>query len=178
MAIKSTIFKAELSISDMDRHYYENHQLTIARHPSETDERMMLRIAIFALHANELLSFTKGLSTDDEPDLWQKSLSDEIELWIELGQPDEKRVRKACGRSQQVYVYCYSTKSAIVWWEQVKNKFSRFENLKVRHIPEEVVEHLGQLVEKAMQLQCSIQDGVMWIRSGEKSVEVVVEHWN
>jgi len=178
MAIKSTIFKAELSISDMDRHYYENHQLTIARHPSETDERMMLRIAIFALHANELLSFTKGLSTDDEPDLWQKSLSDEIELWIDLGQPDEKRVRKACGRSKQVYVYCYSTKSAVVWWQQVKIKFSRFENLTVRHISAEIAELLGQLAEKNMELQCSIQDEVLWMSNGEKTVEIVIDHWN
>ena len=177
MAIKSTIFKAELSISDMDRHYYDNHQLTIARHPSETDERMMLRIAIFVLHASEFLTFTKGLSTDDEPDLWQKNLTDEIEVWIDLGQPDEKRMRKACGRSKQVCVYCYSTKSAVVWWQQVKTKFSRFENLTVRHISAETVEQLGQLAEKNMQLQCSIQGGILWIGSGEKSVELSFELW-
>ena len=97
MAIKSTIFKAELQISDMDRHYYQTHVLTIARHPSETDERMMVRILAFALNADEALEFTKGISTQDEPDIWRKSLSGEIECWIDLGQPDEKRIRKACG---------------------------------------------------------------------------------
>ncbi len=102
MALKATIFKAELHIADMDRHHYGDHALTIARHPSETDERMMMRIVAFALNAHEDLVFTKGLSTENEPDLWQKSLSDDIELWIDLGQPDDKRIRKACGRAQQV----------------------------------------------------------------------------
>src|SRR5690242_18259904 len=105
MALKATIFKADLNIADMDRDYYGDHALTIARHPSETDERMMVRVFAFARHAHERLQFTKGLSADDEPDLWQKSLSDEIELWIDVGQPDEKRVRKACNRSQRVALY-------------------------------------------------------------------------
>ncbi len=177
MALKSTIFKVELSVSDMDRHYYENHQLTIARHPSETDERMMLRIVLFALHANELLTFSKGLSTDNEPDLWQKSLSDEIELWIDLGQPDEKRIRKACGRSKEVYIYCYSTRSAEVWWQQMAGKLARFDNLTVRHVSAATVKQLGQMANKTMQLQCSIQDGVMWVNSEQNSVEVAIELW-
>lgn len=105
MALKATIFKAEISISDMDRHYYQEHPLTIAQHPSETNERMMVRLLAFALNADERLEFTKGLSADDEPELWNKNYSDEIELWIELGQPDEKRIRKACGRSRQVIIY-------------------------------------------------------------------------
>jgi len=98
MAIKSTIFKAEIQITDMDRNYYNDHALTIARHPSENDERMMLRILTFALNGSDSMAFSKGLSSEDEPDLWQKNLSDEIELWIDLGQPDEKRIRRACGR--------------------------------------------------------------------------------
>src|SRR5680860_958910 len=105
MALKATIFKATLNIADMDRHYYADHQLTLAQHPSENDERMMIRLLAFALNAREGLEFTKGLSTDDEPELWQKSLSDEIELWIELGLPDESRLRKACNRSKQVILY-------------------------------------------------------------------------
>ena len=108
MALKATIFKAELQIADMDRGYYQDHNLTIAQHPSENDLRMMIRLMTFILHAHEDLTFTKGLSTDDEPDVWQKSLSDEIEVWIDLGQPDEKRIRKACGRSKEVFIYTYS----------------------------------------------------------------------
>src|SRR5512147_3279852 len=105
MALKSTIFKAELQISDMDRNYYGSHSLTIARHPSETDERMMVRLLAFALHANEGLAFGRGLSTDDEPDLWQRDLTGAIRLWIDVGLPDEKLLRRACGRADEVVVY-------------------------------------------------------------------------
>jgi len=102
MALNATIFKAVLQIADMDRNYYRDHALTIARHPSETDERMMVRLLAFVLHAHEALSFGKGLSADGEPDLWQKDLTGAIELWIDVGQPDEKSIRKACGRAKQV----------------------------------------------------------------------------
>jgi len=177
MALKSSIFKATLNISDMDRHYYQEHKLTIARHPSETDERMMLRIAVFALHATENLSFTKGLSTDDEPDLWQKNLSEEIEQWIELGQPDEKRMRQASGKSKRVCIYCYATKSAEVWWQKAKDKFSRFDNLDVYHISESVVAQLSKLADKNMLLQATIQDGVLWLSDNDHSVEISPEQW-
>ena len=105
MAQKSTIYKAELSISDMDRHYYETHKLTVAKHPSETDERLMVRLLAFALSAREQLEFSKGLSSDDEPDVWEKSLSGEIELWITLGLPSEKIVRQSCGKAREVIIY-------------------------------------------------------------------------
>ena len=124
MALKSTIFKADLQIADMDRQYYDGHGLTIARHPSETDERMMVRILAFVLHAHAALTFGKGLSTDDEPDLWQKDLTGAIELWIDVGQPDEKRIMKACGRSNQVVIYSYSSMSNI-WWNQINSKVER-----------------------------------------------------
>ncbi len=104
MAISSTINKVSLNIADMDKHYYQSHELTVAQHPSETNFRFMIRLIAFMVNANEQLRFTKGLSTDDEPELWGKSLTDDIELWIDLGQPDEKRIRKACGRSKQVII--------------------------------------------------------------------------
>lgn len=172
MALKATIFKAELQIADMDRHYYHTHHLTIARHPSENDERMMARILIFALHAGERLEFTKGLSAEDEPDLWQKNLSDEIELWIELGQVDEKRLRKACGRSKQVFVYTYQERSAAVWWHQNQQQFERFENLSVVSLPDADIKSLTKLTQRVMQLQCTIQDGVVWISNSSESVTV------
>ena len=115
MALKASIYKAEIQISDMDRNYYHLHQLTIARHPSENEERMMVRLLAFICHADEQLTFTKGISTDDEPDIWHKSLSNEIELWSDLGQPDDKRIRKACGRSQKHYKYSYNENSAELW---------------------------------------------------------------
>lgn len=170
MALKATIYKAELQISDLDRHYYQSHALTIARHPSETDERMMLRILAFAWHASESLQFGKGISTDDEPDLWQKSLSDEIELWIDLGNPDEKRLRKACGRARQVQVYTYQSRSAAVWWQQMQDSVKRFDNLTIRHLDSEQVEALGQLASRSMDLQCLIQDGQITLSNPQHSV--------
>jgi uncharacterized protein YaeQ len=144
MALKATIFKAELNIANMDRHYYQTHALTIARHPSETDERMMVRLLAFALHAGDALQFSKGLSDDDEPDLWQKDLIGGIELWIDLGQPDEKRIRKACGRARQVVIYSYSGSSADIWWRQTGEQLQRFANLTVITQHETTVHHFGR----------------------------------
>lgn len=165
MAQKATIHKAELQVSDLDRHHYENHHLTIARHPSENEQRMMVRILAFICHADKQLAFTKGLSTDDEPDIWQLSLSDEIETWIELGQPDEKRIRKACGRSQEVYIYTYSGNSAEVWWQQIKNKIYNLDNLHIYNLPNEQTEQLSKLAERSMIIQATIQDEEIWLTS-------------
>jgi len=159
MAIKATIFKATLNIADMDRHYYCDHQLVLARHPSENDERMMIRLLAFALNAAERLEFTKGLSTDDEPELWQKSLSDEIELWIELGLPDESRLRKACNRSRQVILYAYGGRAVPLWLEKHQNKLSRFKNLTIIELPSEPTEALAALAERNMNYQVTVQDG-------------------
>jgi uncharacterized protein YaeQ len=177
MALKSTIFKADLQISDMDRNHYQDYALTIARHPSETDRRMLVRILAFALHAQENLAFTRGLSTDDEPDLWCKSLSDEIMLWIDLGQPDEKRIRKACGRAREVWIYTYNDRSARVWFEQFGDKLKRFENLHIIHFPESSITQLAALAQRNMQLQCSIQDGVIWLGDLEQSIQVEPLCW-
>jgi uncharacterized protein YaeQ len=171
MAIKATIFKAEIQVADMDRHYYGNHTLTIARHPSETDERMMVRVLAFALHAHEALAFGKGLSADDEPDLWRKDLTGAIDLWIDVGQPEERRILKACGRAAQVVVYSYSASSHI-WWNQVANKLGRAKNLSVLNIPAEASLALAGLAQRSMQLQCTIQDGQVWMTGGDQSVQI------
>jgi uncharacterized protein YaeQ len=171
MALKATIYKAELQVSDMDRHYYATHALTIARHPSETDERMMVRVLAFALHAHEALAFGKGLSTDDEPDLWQKDLTGAIDLWIDVGQPDDKRIMKACGRSARVVIYCYSAASN-VWWNQVGSRIERAKNLSVFNVPSATSLALAAMAQRTMQLQCSIQDGQAWISCGEANVQV------
>jgi uncharacterized protein YaeQ len=159
MAIKATVFRAELQVSDMDRNYYATHALTLARHPSETDERLMVRLLAFALYADERLLFGRGLSSDDEPDLWRTSRSGEIELWIDLGQPDDARIRKACGRSQQVVVITYSGRAADIWWDKVAPSLSRCGNLTVIDIAASTVAELAALAERGMRLQCMIQDG-------------------
>ncbi|MFJ3055952.1 YaeQ family protein [Herbaspirillum sp. NPDC087042] len=174
MALKSTIFKADLQISDMDRHYYQQHALTIARHPSETDERMMIRVLAFALHASEALAFGKGLSDTDEPDLWEKDLTGAIDLWIEVGQPDDRAILKACGRAGRVLVYSYSSVSNI-WWNQTGSRVERAKNLKVVNIPAEASQALAALAQRTMQLQCTIQDGQIWLGANEDMVLIEPE---
>jgi uncharacterized protein YaeQ len=172
MAHNATIFKIQLNIADTDRGYYGDHNLTIARHPSETDERMMARVLAFIAHAHERLQFTKGLSAEDEPDLWQKNLSEEIELWINVGLPDEKRIRKACSRSPQVFVYLYGGRNADLWWQQNADKLARFEHLSIINLPKTATDELASLVERTMQLQCTIQDNQIWINNGSSTVEI------
>lgn len=177
MALSATLFKAELQVSDLDRHYYQQHELRLARHPSETDERMMVRLLVFALHAHDRLQFTRGLSSDEEPDLWRRDLSGELELWIELGQPDEKRIRRACGRAAQVFLYSYQSRPAGVWWEQNAVALQRLENLGVVHFPHDVSRELTAMTRRGMQLQCTLQEGQVWLSDGERSVLVEPVVW-
>ena len=177
MAIKATIFKCELVISDLERQYYATHNLTIARHPSETDERMMLRILMFVIHAHEQLEMTKGISTDDEPDLWQKSLSGEIEHWIELGQPEEKRLRQASGRARKVTVLTYGSNAPVVWWQQNQARLSSIGNLDVWSISNEYSMSLVQLTERTMRLQATLDAGHIWLTAGDISLELSLEQW-
>ncbi len=171
MALKATIFKVEISVADMDRHYYGDHGFTIARHPSETDERMMVRVLAFAMYADPALGFGKGLCVDDEPDLWQKDLTDAIERWIDVGQPDEKWIRKACGRAREVVVVSYG-RAADIWWSGVRDKLSRQSNLTVWNLPADAAPALATLVDRSMRLQCTLQDGQVWVTNGRDTVLV------
>ena len=173
MALKATIFKVALQVSDMDRQLYNNFPLTIARHPSETDERMMARLVAFAFHADEALTFTKGLSSSDEPDLWKKHLHGDIQSWIEVGLPSEDRLRKACNRSAEVWVYAYGTDSNMnLWWSKIEDKLARFENLKVLSLPEDVTKQFPDFVNSAMALQCSIDDGALWLSDASNNIQI------
>jgi len=175
MALTASIFKVQLHISDMDRHYYQSHTITLAQHPSENDLRMMVRLMAFVLNAHEELSFTKGLSTQDEPDVWHKTLSDEIELWIELGQLEEKRLRQACGKAKKVIIYTYNDKQAGPWLTQMQPHFTRQKSLEVFHINSEASEQLAKLVAKNMELQVSIQDGEVFVSSDQGDVTFTPE---
>lgn len=177
MAQKATIYKVELSVTDMDRHYYETHKLTVAKHPSETDERLMVRILAFALNAHEHLEMTKGLSTDDEPDIWQKSLSGELELWVALGLPSEKIVRQSCGKAKKVIVYCYGGRTADTWWDKIKNSTTRFDNLSVVNFAENETNGLAELASRSMKLQVNIQDGEVMVSADENIVYVTPIKW-
>lgn len=175
MALKATVFKVNLQIADMDRGYYQDHQLTLAQHPSETDGRMMVRLLAFILNASETLSFTKGLCVDDEPELWDKSLSGEVDLWIEFGQADEKWLRKASGRAKAVQLFAYGGRSVPIWWKQNQAALERYKNLKVWNIAEESVTAMEALVSRTMSLQASISEGQIWLSDNEHSVLIEPE---
>ena len=175
MATKATIYKALLNIANMDSHYYAEHNLTMAKHPSETDLRLMVRLVAFVLNANDDLAFTKGISQEDEPDVWQKSLGGDIELWIDLGQPDEKRIKKACGRSKEVIIYTYQEGMATAWWKSIETSLTRFSNLKVVYL--DIEGNIEALAKRAMNLQANISDGELALLEDEQSVVVKENVW-
>ncbi len=173
MALKSTIFKVELQLADLDRSHFGDYSLTIARHPSETDERMMVRLLAFALNASETLTFGRGLSaTDDEADLQDLDATGSIERWIDVGLPDEKLIRRACNRSRQVMVLSYGGRTAEVWWQQTQGKVSGQKNLRVLALSVEEGKALASLAARGMRLQCTIQDGVIWLGGDQDHVEL------
>lgn len=172
MAIKSTIFKAELQVSDLDRGHYASYPLTIARHPSENDARMMLRVLVFALYADEALEFGKGISSDDEPALWQRDLTGAVERWIELGEPDERIVRRAAGRSREVVVVTYGGNASLTWWQKAVSSLGALSNLSVVRISPEECAAMAKMAERGMQIQVTIQDGEVMLADGERVVHV------
>lgn len=179
MALRATIYKADLNVADNDRAYYASHSVTVARHPSETDERLMVRLLAFALHTDDSgnLAFTKGLSETDEPDLWRLDLTGAISQWIEVGLPDERRVLKACGRADDVVVIAYG-RNAQLWWEGVKNKLSRAAKLRAFLLDVDGTQALAALAERKMVLNFNIQDESAWVSSDLGEATVVISRLN
>ena len=185
MAIKSTIFKANLQIADIDHGYYADHALTLARHPSETDERMMVRLAALALQAHQLqtlcngdatLAFGAGLSDPDDPDASLTDFTGRKRVWIEVGQPEDKPLTKACSKADSVIVYCFNHASE-VWWKGIETKLTRLDKLQVWRIPTEASQAMAAMAERSMQLQATIQDGAALISRGSQTVTVEPERW-
>ncbi|MEO8507902.1 MAG: YaeQ family protein [Betaproteobacteria bacterium] len=172
MALKATIFKATLAVADMERHHYASYALTLARHPSETDQRMMVRMLAFALHADAALAFGRGLSSEDEPDIALRDDTGAILLWIDVGLPDEKLLRRAAGRARDVVVYAYGGRAVDLWWERNSGVLARLSNLTVRAVAPETVQALGALAARSMQLQCAIQEGHIWFSDNDTTVAV------
>jgi len=164
LALKSTVYKAKLDVVDLDRNYYATHDLVLACHPSETERRLLVRLIAFALHAHERLAFGKGVSDSDEPDLWLKDLDSQIDLWVELGHPDDRTLTKACGRSRRVVVYTYSANPHL-WWDALESRAARWKNLKVVSFDSEDCEGLEALAERDLDIQVTVQDGEIWVRN-------------
>ena len=173
MALKSTVYKVALTVADIDRDHYADYALTVAKHPSETDERMMLRVVVFALHAHERLELGKGVSSDEEPDLWRKDLTGVIEEWIELGQPDERAVMRACGRAGAVSVYAYGG-GALPWWKSVEEGLARAKNLSVRKLELGPAGELAAFADRTFAVQATIQDGQVLLSNDSRSLAVEV----
>ncbi|MCM0609552.1 MAG: YaeQ family protein [Ideonella sp. WA131b] len=176
MALKSTVYKAAVQVADMDRNVYATHALTLALHPSETEERLMVRVLAHALLADtsegaDALQAARGLSDVDEPDLWQHDLSGRLLRWVEIGQPDDRRLAKACGRADRVSVYAYAG-SVPVWWAALRGKVARLSNLAVWQLPAAQSQALAGLAQRSMQLQVTVQDGLVWVADGTRSVEL------
>lgn len=176
MALKSTIYKANVQIADIDRGLYADHTLTLALHPSETEERLMMRVLAFALHVpaddhDGALLFGRGISDTDEPDLWRHSLDGTLRDWIDVGQPDDRRLVRACGRADRVILFAYSA-AVPIWWQGIVNKLVRLSNLQVWQVPAEQSQALAALAERSMQLQINVQDGQVLVVSGERMAEI------
>jgi uncharacterized protein YaeQ len=171
MALKSTVYKIQLQIADMDRSYYGDHAVTIARHPSENDERLMMRLLAFAVHAEEGLAFANGLCEPDEPDLWTKDLTGAIRLWIDVGLPEEKLLRKACGRAEQVVLLAYG-RTVDLWWQDARSGLSKLKNLRVLAVPAAASQALAAIAERNLQLQCTVQDGQIWLGTSQETVQL------
>lgn len=176
MALKATIYKAQLQIADMDRGVYGDHNVTIARHPSEADERMMIRLLAFALNVppddkRGHLEFAKDLWDVDEAALWHKDYTEAILHWIDVGQPDDKRLMRAAGRAERVSVYSFAS-STPVWWKTMETKLTRAANLVVWQIDAAQSQALAKLANRTIQLQVTVQDGTVWMSTGAESVEI------
>lgn len=176
MALKATIYKATLQLADMDRQVYGDRSVTVARHPSETDERMMIRLLAYALNVpadddHGALEFAKDLWDTDEPALWRRDLTEQIEHWIDVGQPDEKRLMRASPRARRVSVYSFAA-STPIWWNGIATRITRAANLDVWQVPAAQSEALAALAQRTMQFQVSVQDGTAWISDGASSIEV------
>ena len=185
MALKSTIFKANLQIADIDHGYYADHALTLARHPSETDERMMVRLVALALHAHKLqsacggdgtLAFGAGLSDPEEPDVWLRDFTGRTRLWIEVGQPEDKALIKACGKADEVVLYCFSH-SAEIWWRGIESKLSRPQNLSVFRLPADGSQALRAMAQRSMQLQATVQENTLMLSDGALTVDIEPARW-
>lgn len=173
MALKSTIYKAALQVSDMDRGYYAEHALILARHPSENDERLMVRVLAFAMYASPGLAFGRGLSTEDEADLYATDDTGAIRLWLDVGLPDERLVRKAASRAERVAVVSYG-RTAEQWWLQSRTAFERIDKLDVVRLSPDDTQALAAAAQRSMAIQCTVQDGALWFSVGDT---VLQPHW-
>ncbi|MGL9750231.1 MAG: YaeQ family protein [Symbiopectobacterium sp.] len=177
MALKATIYKAAVNIADLDRSFFYDVNLTLVQHPSETEQRMMLRLLAWICHADENLAFTKGLCADDEPEIWLLDDTLALKLWIELGLPDERRLKKACNQSPNVVLYVYREQAAHVWWQSMEQKLRPYRNLTVRFLDDRQLQALAAMAQRTMTLQATLQDHSVWLSDDKNNLEITFAEW-
>ena len=177
MALKATIYKAAVNVADLDRNQFLDAGLTLAKHPSETEERMMLRLLAWIMYADDRLQFTRGLSADDEPELWLLNDHLGVDLWIELGLPEERRVKKACSRAQQVALFAYNSRAAEIWWQQNQSALAGFSNLTIWYLDDTQLKALAAFAARNMSLQATLQEGTLWLSDDLNNLEIVPTCW-
>lgn len=170
MALKPTIYKFRIALTDMNRDYYDSLSLTIAQHPSENLTRMMARVLAFSMNAQQDLAFTKGLSNIEEPDIWHKTLDDQISLWIDVGEPDPERVKKSTRLARNVRIYSFNTKSD-VWWKQNSNKLNLLK-AQVYRLDAEAIETLATYVKRTMDISIMLTGNSAFVSTENGDCEV------
>lgn len=177
MALKATIYKATVNVADLDRNQFMDATFTLARHPSETQERMMLRLLAWIKYADERLQFSRGLSAEDEPEAWRHNDHMGIDLWIELGLPDERRIKKACTQAKEVALFTYNSRSAQIWWQQNQSKLATYNNLSIWYLDDEQLAKLSDFAARTMTLQATIQEGAIWLSDAQNNLEIHLTTW-
>tara|TARA_R110002072_G_scaffold534_6_gene4006 strand:- start:179115 stop:179657 length:543 start_codon:yes stop_codon:yes gene_type:complete len=174
MALGSTIYKVDINLSNFNTHYYQDFNLTMAKHPSEDEARMMYRLLAFLYCAHEDLKFTRGLSTTEEPELWQKDYTGQIIQWIDMGLPDLKRIRQACGKSQSVKVFTYHQNKAQEWYQKNKSDFEKNKKLEVYHFNVNENGPIDKFVKKSMVLSCIIEESHMYLSNDNERIGIEI----
>lgn len=174
MASKPTIYKFNIAISDFNRNHYDAVSLTVALHPSETLERMMARVMAYCLNAQDNISFTKGLAMVEDPDIWVKTLDDQISLWVDMGEPSPDRIKKSSRLAPTVKVYSFNSKSN-TWWEQTKSKVQAFKNVQFYQFDWQQMQQLATFAERTMDWSLSISGDSLYITANDQECELTIK---
>ncbi|MCL9780071.1 YaeQ family protein [Vibrio sp. S4M6] len=171
MALKPTIYKFRIAVTDLNRDHYDNLNLTVAQHPSENNKRMLARVLAFCLNTGSSIAFTKGLSTVEEPDIWSHTLDNHIQLWIDVGEPDFERIKKASHKSEQVKIYTFNAKSD-VWWQQNQSQLTSLSKVEVYQFEHDSIEQLAQNLSRGMDLSVMVSEQSIFVDMDSGSFEI------
>ena len=169
MAQPAIIYRVNIQLSDVDRNLYQKLQTTVARHPSETPERLIARVLAYAVRFDPELAFTKGISAGDEPDLWIKGPDGRVTTWIEVGQPDPERLLKASRHAGRVILFAYGP-TRFRWENQHLSRLSAISNLTVLGIEYDFLSQIVARLQRAVNWELTITEGNLYLSIGEETL--------